>query len=360
MNEKRIQCPKHLDQESGRGLVEQIRSEGVAPRQTLVLDFSETEDMDTRGGAWLIELANYVKAQNADFDLAGPKGHVAEFLGLLRPSLVSMPETPPERPGVFEQAGEATLNTIGEFKEFYHFLVDTIYWTALAPFEGRGFRWGSFLDELHEMGVRALKITFLMNFLLGMIVAMLSAAQLQLFGASIYVADLVMVAFARELAAVMTAVVVSARTGAAIAAELATMKVQEELDALRGMGLHAAQFLVAPKVLALVIALPLLTGLGMLAGIGGGAVWGLVVLEFRPDIWFNQTLNAAMFSDIFQGFFKAFVFAIVIVLIGCHNGLRVTGGARGVGLMTTRAVVMDIFFIVFIDMIFAAFFYYIL
>jgi len=189
---------------------------------------------------------------------------------------------------------------------------------------------------------------------------MLSAAQLEQFGASIYVADLVMIAFARELAAIMTAVVVSARTGAAIAAELATMKVQEEVDALRGMGLHPAQFLVAPKVLSLVVCLPILTGLGMIAGVLGGSVWGLIVLEFRADVWLSQTLNAAAMGDVFQGFFKAFVFAIVIVLVGCHNGLRVTGGARGVGLMTTRAVVMDIFFIVLIDMIFAAVFYYVL
>jgi phospholipid/cholesterol/gamma-HCH transport system permease protein len=238
--------------------------------------------------------------------------------------------------------------------------VDALYWMCIAPFEGRGFRWRLFIDEIHEMGARAVKINFMMNFLLGITIAMLSAAQLEQFGVSIYVANLIIIAFARELAAVMTAMVVSARTGAAITAELSTMKVQEEIDALRGMGLSVPQFLVAPKLLALLLVMPCLTAMGMVAGILGGAIWGIFILGFRADLWFRQTLNQAYLGDINQGLSKAVCFAAVIVIVGCHNGLRVTGGSRGVGLMTTRSVVMDIFCIVVIDMIFAALFYYIL
>ena len=167
-----------------------------------------------------------------------------------------------------------------------------------------------------------------------------------------------MIGFARELAAVMTAVVVSARTGAAIAAELATMKVQEEVDALRGMGINVSQYLVVPKVLALVVVLPCLATLGLISGVFGGAVWGVVVLGFRPSIWYQQTLGSAYMEDVIQGMLKTIFFAIAIAMIGCHNGLRVTGGSRGVGLMTTRAVVMDIFMLICIDIVFAAIFYY--
>ena len=360
MSEARVQCPKELNQETGRELYETISAKPIPADGSLVLDFSGTELMDSRGGAWLVAVADHAHAHKAELVVEGQQGHVAEFLQLIGPGLHVTPAAKPKPPGFFENVGGTTYSVADELRGFKEFLIDTIYWTFIGPFEGRGFRWNSFFDELYEMGVRALGITLLMNFLLGLIIAMLSAAQLEPFGASIYVADLVMIAFARELAAIMTAVVVSARTGAAIAAELATMKVQEEVDALRGMGLHPAQFLVAPKVLALVVCLPLLTGLGMIAGVGGGSIWGLFMLEFRPDVWIAQTLNAAAMGDVFQGLFKAFVFAIVIVLVGCHNGLRVTGGARGVGLMTTRAVVMDIFFIVLIDMIFAAVFYYVL
>ncbi len=360
MTEIHIQCPQLFDQAYGRELFTGLRERGIESGVSVVLDFGSTDRMDTRGGAWLIEIANYVQSLGGKLNCIGHHDQVSEFLQLLGPGFSSVNDLPVSRAGLLEQLGEASFSVLSEVKQFNTFLVDTLYWTLIGPFEGHRFRWVFFIDELHEMGVRALKITCLMNFLLGIIVAMLAAAQLELFGASIYVADLVVVAFSRELAAVMTAVVVSARTGAATSAELATMKVQEELDALRGMGFHVGQFLVAPKLLALTVVLPLLTGLGMIAGIGGGMVWGILVLDFQIDIWLSQSLNAASFSDIFQGFFKSIFFAIGIILIGCHNGLRVSGGARGVGLMTTRAVVMDIFFIIVIDMIFAAIFYYIL
>jgi phospholipid/cholesterol/gamma-HCH transport system permease protein len=126
------------------------------------------------------------------------------------------------------------------------------------------------------------------------------------------------------------------------------------------MGLNVAQVLVAPKILALLVVMPCLAALGLIAGVLGGSLWGVVVLGFDPANWMNQTLHAAKLSDIMQGMLKALAFAIMIVLVGCHNGLRVKGGSRGVGLMTTRAVVMDIFFIIVIDIIFATIFYYML
>jgi phospholipid/cholesterol/gamma-HCH transport system permease protein len=133
--------------------------------------------------------------------------------------------------------------------------------------------------------------------------------------------------------------------------------VQEEIDALRGMGLNVTQFLVAPKLVALFLVMPCLVLLANLSGIAGGAVWGIFALEFPPSVWFRETLNAVVFAELFQGFFKCLFFAVAIVLIGCHNGLRVEGGSRGVGLMTTRSVVMDIFVIIVIDIVFALIFF---
>src|SRR5690606_38978611 len=144
-----------------------------------------------------------------------------------------------------------TLKAAVEAREFGELCIDALYWTLIAPLEGLGIRWGLLTDEIHEMGVRAVRIVCLMNFLLGLIIAMLMAKQAEYYGISLFVADILVIGFNRELAAIMTAVVVSARTGAAIAAEISTMKVQEEIDALRGMGLNVAQFLVAPKLLAL-------------------------------------------------------------------------------------------------------------
>ncbi len=360
MTEVRIQGPAVLDRDSGKVLLDNVlecRMDGI---NTLVIDLSETHSMNSPGGAWLIKIADHVRGQDGQLRFEGQQGTVAEFMELIGPSFGAAPGAPARHEPVLERIGGNAWKGTVEFRDFYRLVVDAIYWSFIAPFDGRGLRWSLLVDELHEMGVRAVRINFLMNFLLGLIIAMLSAAQLETFGATILVADLMVIAFFRELAAIMTAVVVSARTGAAIAAELATMQVQEEIDALRGMGLNVSQFLVAPKLLALLIVMPCLVAQGIVAGLIGGSVWGIGAMGIDWEPWFRETLNAAQFDDFVQGMLKSVIFAFVIVLIGCHNGLRVSGGSRGVGLMTTRAVVMDIFAIITIDMIFALMVYYVL
>jgi len=360
MSDRRLECPPVLDEDTGRELLERARREPLEQGDTLVVDLSQTTAVDPRGGAWLAALAHHAARRKGAFRCEGQQGAVAEFIDLIEPGLAAAPKPTRLEEGFFEEIGGRALKYGAELKDFGGLVIDALYWTLLAVFEGRGFRWGLLIDEIYEMGVRAVRINCLMNFLLGLIIAMLSAAQIAQFGLGIYVADAIMIGFARELAAIMTATVVSARTGAAIAAEIATMKVQEEIDALRGMGINVAQYLVAPRLLALVIVMPCLVALGMLAGIFGGAVWGILVLDIQPENWFNETLQAATIADVGQGMLKALCFAVTIVLVGCHNGFRVTGGSRGVGRMTTRAVVMDVFFIIVIDIVFAMIFYYIL
>jgi phospholipid/cholesterol/gamma-HCH transport system permease protein len=346
MSSIQIPAPPSLDRDSGKALWESVLRESIAKGDHVALNLGGTTHMDSLGGAWLVKIAGHLDKMDARLTLEGHTGKVAEMVGMVEPAL-------------FETFGGHALEWAAEFKDFVELCIDAIYWTILAPLEGRRFRWGILIDEMYEMGVRAITIVCMMNFLLGLIVAMLMAKQAESYGITIFVADIIMVGFARELGAVMTAVVVSARTGAAIAAEISTMKVQEEIDALRGMGLNVNQFLVAPKLLSLLIVLPCLVSLGMLSGIAGGALWGIYVLGFQPEVWLEQTRNSAQMDDLAQGFSKTVVFSIAIVLIGCHNGLRVQGGSRGVGLMTTRAVVMDIFMLITVDIVFAAIFYYV-
>jgi phospholipid/cholesterol/gamma-HCH transport system permease protein len=347
-----------LDKETGQVLVGDVIAHDLSEGQELVLDFSQTRRMDSMGGAAVIQAAGHARRHQAQITLTGQSEEVAEFLGLVEPALAPPPPRHASEESFFESIGDSVFLWWNEAKDFTGLMVDTIYWICIAPFEGRGFRWNLLMDEINEMGVNAVRIVCLMNFLLGLIIAMLSAKQVEDMGLTLYVSYLIMIGFSRELAAIMTAIVVSARTGAAITAEIATMKVQEEVDALRGMGLNVNQFLVAPKVLALIIVMPCLTALGLISGILGGAFWGVFVLGFQPLRWFTETLSAAYMMDLIQGFSKCFVFAAAIALIGCHNGLRVRGASRGVGLMTTRAVVMDIFMIIVIDIIFAVLFYY--
>lgn len=359
MTQKRISCPPQFDQETGRAVWSQVQSERIGKSDVCVLDFSETESMDTGGGAWLLTIGDYVHARNAELRWENAGGQVDEFLRLMSPALQFAPVARRRR---FHWLGAIDkLIAVGEeVRDFFNLVMDALYWTFVAPFEGRGFRWGPFMDEMYEMGWRAVWINSLMNCMLGLVIAMLSAAQSRKIGLDIFVADLVIIAFARELGALMTAVVVAGRTGAAITAELATMKVQEEIDALRGMGLKVGQFLIAPRVLALLVVMPCLVTLGMVFGILGGSIWGVLVLGFDVEKWYRQTVDAAVLNDFFQGYVKCFCYAIIIVLVGCHNGLRVEGGSRGVGLMTTRTVVMITFFVILTDMLFAAFFYFVL
>jgi len=359
MKEFKVKAPPELNEHSGRKLRNEIENLHLEAGSKLVIDFSDTISLDTPGCAWLLKIKNNLSKRNCTLEWVGERGKVKELLEVVAPVL-RVEFGCVVRKKRWDFATEETLKIIEEVRDFLNLCIDAIYWTIIAPITGKKFRWELFIEEVYEMGVRAVRIVCLMNFLVGLIIAMLSAAQVASFGLSIYVANLLMIGFARELAAIMTAVIVSARTGAAIAAEISTMKVQEEIDALKGMGINVVQYLVAPKVLALFIVLPCLSVLGLIFGLLGGSAWGIFVLGFSPSVWFRQTVNSAYFGDLLQGLLKTFVFAIFIVLIGCHNGFRVSGGSRGVGLMTTRAVVMDVFMLILVDIVFATIFYYIL
>jgi phospholipid/cholesterol/gamma-HCH transport system permease protein len=322
----------------------------------VLIELGAVSRLDSLGGAWLSRTAEVLRQASIPLRLEGAQGQVKDFLQLIHPTLDASPAPPPRQPGLFETIGDRAFASLAEGRDSLRLVVDTIYWAVLAPLTGKGLRWQSLMDELFSMGVRATFIVMLMNVLLGLVIALMSAAQLRQFGADIYVADLVAIAFARELAAMMTAIIVAARSGSAIAAELATMVVQEEIDALVSMGLNTAQFLVVPKFWAMLLALPALTVLGMFAGVLGGLELGVWYLGISAEIWVRETLAAVTLQDVLEGLSKSIVFGITIVFIGCHNGLRVRGGAQGVGRATTRAVVMDVVCIVILDMAFALFF----
>jgi len=356
----RVYVRGRITDEDGARILQQVSriiSEGGG---SLSIDLKDAAHIDSRGAAWLIRAARAATREGMTVTMDGARGEVADFLNLVREDFTRTPELAPQRALLLESIGEKAFAMLEELKDACRLVIDAVYWSFIAPFEGRGLRWKALLAELNETGVKAIGIVSLLNFLLGLVIAMLSAAQASTFGVQIFVASLVVIGFAKELAVVMTGIVVSARTGSAIAAELATMKVYEEIDALRGMGLSVAKFLIAPKVLAILIAMPILTAIGFIMGVGGGFVLGIFSLGFTFKRWWAQTLLAATVRDLSQGEIKSVFFALIIVLVGCHNGLRVTGGARGVGLATTRAVVMDVFFIVVADLVFALLFYFFL
>lgn len=226
--------------------------------------------------------------------------------------------------------------------------------SAAAALGGRPrFRGKDFARVTADASARAVPIVTVVNILVGAILAFVGAVQLIKFGAGIFVADLVGIAVAREMAAVITAVVMAGRTGAAFAAELATMQTNEEVDALEVLGLPAVDFLVLPRVLALLAMMPLLYVYGCVTGLFGGLLVASGMLGLPPLAYMDRTLDALAWSHLGLGMAKSVVFGALIALTGCYHGLTAQRNAAGVGLATTQAVVISIVGVIAIDAVFA-------
>ena len=225
-------------------------------------------------------------------------------------------------------------------------LVQALWQAALHP---RQVRWRDTFTYMDRCGADALPIVTLICFLMGLILGFQSAIQMHTFGADIFVADLVGLSICKELGPLMVAMICTGRAGSSFAAEIGTMKVSEEIDALVTMGLDPNRFLVVPKLLALVVVMPMLAIFGDIAGVAGGFVVGMFQLNLPFIAYWNETVNAIGPWDVTEGLIKSGVFAFLIAAVGCNRGLRTEGGAQGVGGATTSAVVSGIFLVIVAD-----------
>ena len=219
------------------------------------------------------------------------------------------------------------------------------------------FRWVDFAQVLYQCSCGALPIVSLISLLTGLTMAFVGAVQLQKFGAGIYVADLVGLAMVREMGALMTAIVMTGRTGASFAAHLGNMKVSEEIDAFRTMGIQPVDFLVLPRLIALVVLMPLLSMYANLIGIFGGYLVGVLMLDMSPTQYVQQTINAMKLMDVWTGEIKSFFFGMVVAASGCFYGIMCGQSSAAVGQAVTRSVVSGITFIIVVDAIFAVVFH---
>ena len=222
------------------------------------------------------------------------------------------------------------------------------------PIRGR-----AVLYELWKIGFQSWLIVGLCSLFIGMVLAFQSAYQMQRLAAEIYIASLVALSMVREIGPVMTALIVAGRVGSAIAAELGTMKVTEQIDALMTLATDPIRFLVAPRLLASLIALPLLTVWANVIGIAGGFLIGTVKLSILPSVYWKMTVTPLVFKDLGSGLLKSAVFAMIICIVSCFEGFRTEGGAEGVGRSTTLAVVASFILIIAADCIITALFYFI-
>ena len=228
----------------------------------------------------------------------------------------------------------------------------------ISPFQGKKVNLGRAIHQAMGVGVAALPIISLISFFVGLILALQGAYELRRLGALQLVANAVAISMTRELGPLMTAIVVIGRSGSAFAAEIGTMKVNEEIDALETMALEPIPFLVAPKFLAMMLMVPCLTTWADLMGICGGASFGVTSAGFTWTTYFRATLNAIEMRDILLGLVKAFMFGVVITAVGCKEGFSTGLGSEEVGRSTTSAVVKSIFMVVAVDLVFTAIFYF--
>src|SRR5437764_5321707 len=233
------------------------------------------------------------------------------------------------------------------------------YYTVVAPLRGKPLRLQRAVSQAMDVGVRALPILSLITFFIGLILALQAAYELRRFGALNYVATAVAISMSRELGPLITAIVVIGRSGSAFAAEIGTMKVTEEIDALETMAINPVRFLVTPKFLAMIIMLPCLTIWANSMGIMGGSLFGVAQADFTFRRYIQASVDSLFLRDVVTGLIKSFMFGVTITAVGCWEGLTTGAGAEQVGRSTTRAVVMSIFLVIVVDLVFTALFFFV-
>jgi phospholipid/cholesterol/gamma-HCH transport system permease protein len=257
-----------------------------------------------------------------------------------------------------ETVGEATITGLAYVGGLARLTGGAARAVFIEPFRGGKLRLGRAVHQAMSVGVAALPIVSLISFFVGLILALQGAYELRRLGALQLVANAVAVSMTRELGPLMTAIVVIGRSGSAFAAEIGTMKVNEEIDALETMALEPVPFLVAPKFLAMMLMVPCLTTWADLMGILGGGSFGVTSAGFTWTTYIRATLNAIALRDILLGLVKAFMFGVVITAVGCQEGFSTGLGSEEVGRSTTSAVVKSIFMVVAVDLVFTAIFYF--
>lgn len=323
----------------------------------ITLDAAGIKALDS-AGAVLIQtlprLAERHQKMLAIQNIPPPFQEVLEYFAVE----AAAPVPPASPPPFLERLGDGVYRAYQSVVQLLVLIVDILWWSVIGIFNRSGARRGAFMEQCILLGSQAFGIVALILFLIGFVTALQSSAQLRQFGATIYVANLLAIGIARELGPLMTAIIVSGRSGSSIAAEIATMKFTEELDALKTMALNPIRFVVVPKFLAMTLCIPLLTVFANIMGIAGGFLVGITYLDLSAAAFGNQVLEALLLKDVLTGLIKSVSFAWVITIVAVYRGFNFKGGAEGVGIATTSSVVTSIFMIIVVDSFWGILFYF--
>jgi phospholipid/cholesterol/gamma-HCH transport system permease protein len=328
------------------------------PDRRVVIDAAQVSYCDVAGTAMLVDLLREPRPAGAEVAMNDLPEQYQQILAQFDPAdFREQAQTAEQRPSLPERTGRAAAELWADMRDLIASVGEAAAAIVAALRRPSSIRWRDALAIAEEAGANALPIVGLIAFLMGVILAFQAAIAMKNFGAEIFVADLVGIVLLRELGPLMTAILVAGRSAAAFAAEIGTMKVNEEINALTTMGLDPVQFLVVSRVLAAVAMMPLLVVFADLIGLIGGA---LVMRTFDiPFVtYYEEIVSAVHMSDFFSGLFKSLIFGVLVAGIGCLRGLQTHTGASAVGLSATSAVVSGIVLIVVTDGIFAVIFFY--
>ena len=337
----------------------EIEGLDLAGRRSLRFDLASLGRIDT-AGAWLIEhSATHLSSEGIAVEMTGASEAVATLLATVTRHDEQHPPIEPEYVNpvlaIVERLGRGTVSSLsagGALVSFLGLLVITRLRSVVQP---RRLRLVSIVSHMESTGLNAMPIVGLLSFLIGVVLAYQSADQLARFGAQIFTVNIVGVGVLREMGVILTAIIIAGRSGSAFTAQIGTMKVNQEIDAMMTIGLNPVEILVVPRVIALMITLPLLTFYADIMGILGGAIMANAVLDISFVQFIRQLNDAVTLSSFWFGVCKAVPFAFVIAMVGCYEGLNVKSDAASVGEQTTRSVVEAIFLVIVIDAVLSIF-----
>ncbi len=333
-----------------------LRALDAAGASRAAIDISALTALDSAGAWALHRLRTKLRAQNVQADFVGGKEAYLSLLNRLERPPRAAPLVPP-RPNIMvvmlARLGSGAERALSESIDIVGFFGQALATAARTLLRPANVRVTSLLVQVEQVGLNALPIVGLLSFLIGVVLAYQGIDQLRRFGAEVFTVNLAGISILREVGVLMTAIVIAGRSGSAFTAQIGTMKVREEIDAMRTLGLDPVEILVLPRLLALVLTMPLLGFYADVVGLFGAAVSTMLILDLSPIQFMSQLREAVEIKHFWVGIIKAPVFGFIIALTGCRYGLKVKGSAENVGRRTTQSVVEAIFLVIVADAVFS-------
>ncbi len=341
------------------GIDRALKALPAAPDRRVTIDMAQVSALDTTG-AWLVwRTISALKEQGIEAELVAAKPAHSSLIDTVARNALPCPAPPPRRSAfvnMVERVGRATFTVFYEARDLINFLGHVVIIFARSIVQPHRIRLTPLIFHIEQTGLNAIPIVGLISFLIGVVLAFQGAEQLARFGVEIFTVNIVASGVLREMGVLLTAIMLAGRSGSAFTAQIGTMKVNEEVDAMRTIGLDPMELLVLPRMWALIIALPLLTFFANVMGLFGGAIMAMTQLDITFFQFARQLSSATTLWTFWIGIIKAPVFGFIIGLVGCYEGLRVGGDAESVGRLTTRSVVESIFLVIVLDALFSILF----